>query len=270
MQRLFKEFCSSLDPEKIDYRHFVRVLASVTDEPTEDKVALLFELWDIDRSGTLSYSELSPIVTASIQTHEMEEVLEDFNLIWGDIRSGTTGNDGGEWIGLSRATGVTKDDLCDACVKNTNVREFFSSILTRQPPKADTRSQRNFHARLRELQAEVAKESRQLDQEQALSSEASREQMQGRRAPARRGSNFVLGDSVSAPSLTMGVAAAAKHAARHLSPVPARNLLGSSQKDLMANYKIKASGALVRPSVAVMNIKLPPLGNKPRRVSRDT
>ena len=40
------------------------------------------------------------------------------------------------------------------------MREFFNKILTRQPPKADDRVRRNFHARLRELEAEVIKEAK--------------------------------------------------------------------------------------------------------------
>jgi len=193
MQRLFTEFCSPYAPDKIDYRQFVRVLASINEEPCEEKVALLFEMCDVDHSGTVSYRELTPIVIAGVPTNEAEAVLEAFSSVWGEIRSSTSGASDSEWSGLGRATGVCKDDLCDACRRLPNVRDFFSAILTRQSPKADDRLHHNFQARLRELEAEVVKESRMMDQ---LKNEADEAAAQKRRS-GRRKSSFPHGDGMS-------------------------------------------------------------------------
>jgi hypothetical protein len=49
------QFCER-DPgviPRIDYRHFVRILVSVNEEPIEQRLGLVFDCWDADSSGPL-------------------------------------------------------------------------------------------------------------------------------------------------------------------------------------------------------------------------
>ena len=59
IQRLFDGFRETSAPERrIDFRQFVRALATMSREPIEARVDMLFDVWDADDSGTLVYQEL--------------------------------------------------------------------------------------------------------------------------------------------------------------------------------------------------------------------
>ena len=167
ISRLFNEFQDEAESERIDYRVFLRVLASVNDEPVEDRLSMLFEVWDIDRSLTLSYSELGQIMVHGISTEQMEAVTERFNRVWVDIRSSLAEESDDQWIGPSRSSGVTKEDLTNACKQYASVRDFFNKMLTKRSAKADDRHRVSFAARLRELEAEVLKEQKRHAAESA-------------------------------------------------------------------------------------------------------
>ena len=157
LKRLFCEFCEQAD--RINYRDFMRVLVSVNEEPVEARLGLLFDIWDMDQSRSLSYSELSGIMLSGIPTHEVEAVTEQFNQVWSKMRSSLQGS-ADDWIGLSRASGLSKDDLVGACQKLSHVRDFFERRLTRRSPQVGETHHTSFQVRLRELEAEVIKESR--------------------------------------------------------------------------------------------------------------
>ena len=95
---------------------------------------------------------------SGIPAHELEAVTEQFNKVWNEMRSSLQGTD--DWIGLSRASGLSKDDLVGACQKLSHVRDFFERRLTRRSPQVGETHHTSFQVRLRELQAEVIKESR--------------------------------------------------------------------------------------------------------------
>lgn len=161
VKRLFTDFYTEESPRRLDYRNFLRVIATVNEEPIEDKIALLFDVWDVDASKTLTHNELAPNVFADLATNEMASMAEQFSKVWNEIRNNLSEDgDGDHWIGLSRASGVTKEDLLDAVRKLPNVQLFFSKMLTRQPPKADERRPQSFEARLAELRAEILEETR--------------------------------------------------------------------------------------------------------------
>lgn len=169
MQRLFSEFKQATYPERICYRAFLRTLASVSGAAVEEKLGFLFDVWDADGSASLTYGELAPILLAALPVQDVEEMSDRFSGVWAQLRESIAGGAGEkEWIGLSRASaGITKSDLLDACRKLPAVRDFFHRVLTRQAPKAEDRSMHSlgFAARLRELEAEVAKETRSGSQQ---------------------------------------------------------------------------------------------------------
>ena len=237
-QRLFAEFCSTVYLEKIDYRAFVRILASVNDASCEDKIALLFDVWDIDLSGKLSHDELCPIVLAGLPTNEMEAIMTQFNKVWAEIRFNLeSGTESGRWIGLSRNWGVTKETLCEACAQLPRVREFFSRILARRPPKAEERAHHNFQLRIRELEAEVHKEIRMKDHRKE---EKKKQQEQDEVAVAEKrlkSLNFVdrLAHSKTMPNLQ-----------RTYTFSKGFGFVGKSQNDAVTAYKAKANNVLSR------------------------
>lgn len=296
MQRLFTEFCSPVDRTRIDYRQFVRILTSVNEESVEEKLALLFEVWDIDQSGTLSYSELSPVVLLGAPSGDMEALMDKFNKVWADIRN-FLNESNEEWIGASRNGGVSNDDLVNACERLPAVCEFFDKILTRSPPKADDKTDytRSFQLRLRELEAEVQKEiakEKELDQKRAESRSPSPTRQEAieipfsrspTRSPMRTRSNSVPGfgreDSMSSPTRR-------RHSVAGGPPSPSGSpktpklrtsksfqALGKNDKNLVISTKERANNAMrsqiggpsdsPSPSKAV---KLPPVGNG-RKVS---
>lgn len=261
MSRLFTEFCSPVDKLKIDYRQFIRILSSVSEEPVESKLGLLFEVWDVDQSGTLSYGELSPIILLGIPAGEMEALMDNFNRAWTEIRNNLSTEGNAEWIGLSRGSGVSNEDICDACVKLPRVRMFFNKILTRQPPKADDRTEnggRNFQLRLRELEAEMLKEMRLSESSSSLKlivpEDAATDAGSPSKSPMRRSAstaNTAEPGSPTSPPAQMRGSKSFKS-------------LGKTQKELTLDYKARANAALAgRQSAATdspsKGVKLPPV-----------
>ena len=160
---------------RIDFRQFVRILASMSREFIEDRVDVLFEVWDADESGTLSFTELASHVTHDLPIDRVEGAMEEFAIIWGQIKryAANARRAAGEEVeedpfssgGIGsikkdvNAAELEKQHLVAACAHLPAVRYFFEDLLTHKPPKADELArgnlQRNFQARLRELDAEV-------------------------------------------------------------------------------------------------------------------
>lgn len=161
LKRLFCEWCE--DTDRINYRDFMRVLISVNTEPMEDRLGLLFEIWDLDQSLSLSYSEMSGIMCSGVPAIELEQVTEQFNRVWADMRNTLQTTD--DWMGPSRASGLSKEDLTGACQKMPHVKDFFDNMLTRRAPSVGESVHTDFAVRLRELEAEVLKESRAEEKE---------------------------------------------------------------------------------------------------------
>ena len=165
-------------------------------------------------------------------------------------------DNGEKWIGISRGSGVTKDDLVHACVKVPGVREFFEKVLTRQPPKADDRFHHDFRARLRELEAEISRESRQAEQQQQQQ-QGSETAAASLRNPsgitARAFAEGTLHDHASARQLRGPAVLRRSATQRHF---------GVSQRKL-TQYKQTARHALARPTIrtsaSLHELKLPPL-----------
>ena len=164
MGRLYKDFCEL--PDRINYREFIRILCSVNDEPIEERVGMLFEVWDVDHNGSLTHSELVQDIAVGMTSHEIEKFMHQFNRVWAEIWRLAYG-ESQNWIGPSRSAGVPRDDLVDATRKPGLVRDYFVKVLTRQPPHADDRDRPNFQARLRELEAEIMKEMRSDERKEA-------------------------------------------------------------------------------------------------------
>ena len=133
IDRLFKNFNHPNQPEKIDFREYMRTLCSVNEEPIEDRLRLLFDVWDVDHSGSLSYSELGIIIVTGVDSGDLDTVTEAFNRVWSEIRSQSQ-NKEEDWIGPGRAAGISKEDLVESVRRPGFVRDFFIQQLTRQAP----------------------------------------------------------------------------------------------------------------------------------------
>ena len=163
-RRLFTEFASKEQPNRIDFRNLLRVLATVNEEKIEDKLDLLFDVWDVDNSRTLSFNELSPNVFADLSTDEMAGAADQLNKTWKEIKDSLSDADGGDsWMAMSRANGITKEELVGAAESRPSVQLFFTKMLTRLPPKADERRTLSFETRLAELQAEIIEETKKAE-----------------------------------------------------------------------------------------------------------
>ena len=170
IHRLFEGFkeSSSLVP-RIDFRQFVRTLATMSKDAIEDRLELLFDVWDADDSGSLSYQELANHVVHDEPVHKKEPALHAFTGIWSQIKNFAAAHPGkeeeDEFTKREVASGeVTRENLVDAASRLPGVRLFFEHMLTRRPPKADELARhmvsRNVQARLRELDGQVAEEVR--------------------------------------------------------------------------------------------------------------
>ena len=112
--------------------------------------------------------------------HKIATAMEEFTVVWGQIKrfAMNARREAGEEVdddpfasGLgggakkkvdANAAEIEKKHLLEACVRLPAVRYFFEDLLTHRPPQADELArgnlQRNFQARLRELDAEVFQE----------------------------------------------------------------------------------------------------------------
>ena len=197
IDRLFKNFSHPNQPEKIDFREFMRTLCSVNEEPIEDRLRLLFDVWDVDHSGSLSYSELGIIIVTGVDSGDLDTVTEAFNRVWSEIRSQSQ-NKEEDWIGPGRAAGISKEDLVESARRPGFVRDFFIQQLTRQAPASKDHSL-NFAARLRELEAQIVKEVERdgLKEQEARAAKAAA-------AAAELKKRRSLGGSKSASSILLG------------------------------------------------------------------
>ncbi len=197
IDRLFKNFGE--EPDKIDYREFMRTLCSVNEEPVEDRLHLLFDVWDVDNSGSLSYSELGQIMVNGVPTNELDKVTETFNRVWSEIRSQSHESEE-NWIGPGRAAGISREDLVETARRPGFVRDFFIQLLTRQAPAA-REHELNFAARLRELEAEILKDARRVEKEEM---EARQAQAAAAAAQYRDSKQRSLRASKSSSSVKLG------------------------------------------------------------------
>ena len=167
----FKEGASTMMGARIDFRQFVRVLCTMSKEAIEDRLALLFDVWDADDSGSLSFAELASHVVHDLPVHKMESAMHAFNSVWSQVKNFSVSyaskvEEKETFLGgvAGAAAEVGKEALVEACRKLPAVRRFFEEMLTRRPPKADELARKfvssNFQARLRELDAEVWEEVR--------------------------------------------------------------------------------------------------------------
>jgi len=162
VKRLFKEFSERAEsedvPVRIDCRHFLRNLLSINQEPTEDVLALMFDLWDLDDSGTLTHAELAGHVIHDLPVYKRDRALEVFNRVWVQVRNfALQQNEGASMLNPQE---VTRDNLISACQKLAIVTNFFDEFLVRRPPKVDEVRRSNLLARMSELDAEVREEVR--------------------------------------------------------------------------------------------------------------
>ena len=162
LRRLFAEFSSG--PDTIDFRNLIGVLVSVNNEPLEMKLDLLYDTWDADCNGALSFGEIVPYVTFDIPMHQKEVALFNFQRTWRLVARLGLDAVSAEMLDAPAAGSfeATKEVLIDACQTMPSVHSFFYHILTRRPAVAANRHGgallSTLHSRLRELDAEVAKE----------------------------------------------------------------------------------------------------------------
>ena len=162
ISRLFDSFCEATPPglddelarlrtRRIDFRHFLRVLASVNEDPVEKRLELLLEVWDADASGTLTYAEIAAHASASFEAKHRNHAMATFQEAWKQVKQ------------FSLDTKNEKNPTCatvlEACQQIPLVMHFFTKMLTREPPFADESMRgRSLYDRCRQLDAEVKRE----------------------------------------------------------------------------------------------------------------
>ena len=172
---------------------------------------------------------------ANVSSHEAAVMNETFSKIWAEVRNSVTAGDDENWIGLSRGVGVTKEDLTSAAEKLPSIRDFFMQVLNRRPPKAQEVAT-PFHMRLRELQAEIVRESLEADHQSLESDGAS-----GREPMSRHASD----SSLLRPAPSFNRSASSK-------------VLGMSSKKTLTGYKAKYNHAISN-SQMPSRTRLPPI-----------
>ena len=75
LQRLFDGFAELSGSANVEYRELVRAFASVSGAPVEEKIDLLFTIYDGEGDGTLSLSELTQIIAKTTKPEELHAVL---------------------------------------------------------------------------------------------------------------------------------------------------------------------------------------------------
>jgi len=131
----------------IDYRDFCFSLLTATDEPLSAKVTLLFQLYDVDQSGTLALNELTSIFTRNLPPSDTDRISHEIEVTWEEIRSRHEGVDD---LLSTEAAGIKREQLLDAIESLPPVRSFFSSVLTKSTQAAVVH-QKSFESRLAEL-----------------------------------------------------------------------------------------------------------------------
>ena len=119
VQRLFAEFMEKEPPEptRLDYREFLRACSGMDDAPTEEKLSLLFAIYDVDRSGTLSLGEMTQIFVKGEPSSAQQRIIERTERMWAEIRM-RRGDAGGDWFSMSKAEGITKEDILACCAES--------------------------------------------------------------------------------------------------------------------------------------------------------
>lgn len=272
MQRLYNEFRSPLGGSKIDFRAFIGVLCSMNDEPVEQKLDLLFDVWDVDEGGTLTHGELAPIIQGMVPEAQLEMMTDLFNKAWTEIRqicygkSNSEGNKEDNWIGRSAASGVSKDDLVNAVLKSPSVRDFFDRILNRPPPKArdDVIS---FTDRMRELHMFMHRERKEFEKLEQLRLNAEAEEKKRNADVEGSGPNAFKTGSMkrsSSDSIVLRRQGSVADGKPALTRRTTSKHLGMSSKDLIKGYKTKYESSMRIPVVKTPT-KLPPIG-RPQRL----
>jgi Ca2+-binding EF-hand superfamily protein len=155
VQRLFAEFMEKEPPEptRLDYREFLRACSGMDDAPTEEKLSLLFAIYDVDRSGTLSLGEMTQIFVKGEPSSAQQRIIERTERMWAEIRM-RRGDAGGDWFSMSKAEGITKEDILACCAESDSIKFFFESVLDRERPKPPASEGGDFKSRLAAMQAE--------------------------------------------------------------------------------------------------------------------
>ena len=243
MQRLYGEFCNSSDSEKLDFRAFVGTLCSVSEASIEDKLDLLFDVWDVDESGSLTHHELAPIIIGMIPKHEVQMMTGQLTKVWNAIRTGKDEPGGASnWIGASRNSGMSKEDLIFACGKSPLVREFFRRVADRPAPAAKE-NKVSFKDRMRELHTDMIKERKEFD----------------RLEQERRSKELLAGDADNEPNSPQDTSPGRRKSLRRagslrpsastgsILPVPAlprrqsTKILGMESKSTLTKYKAQCA-----------------------------
>jgi len=162
--RLFDASAEAGSEPKVDYRCFLRDFCVLDDAPIEQKLSLLFDVFDLDRSGSISIAELKQI-TASARPGGLQSALsgsldEAVEVVWGKIQACRMSElqNSEYWMAPSRSAGLQREDLLLAVQQSTAVRDFFKKTLVAPPklPDSATDGTVNFQARLKEMQAEIS------------------------------------------------------------------------------------------------------------------
>jgi len=171
VQRLFDEFAEGEDeeagtPQRIDLRHFVRQFVSINREPLEERLDLLFDIWDLDDNGSLKFAELAEHVVHDLPVYKRDRAIATFTRVWTHLRNFASRENEG-YVNPLVAAEVTKVNLIEACREMPIVVHFFEEFIMRHPPKADESSlwteasrQRLMKMRMMKLDAEVRLEVR--------------------------------------------------------------------------------------------------------------
>ena len=210
VRRLFDEFCEKEDEEEdtprlIEVRQFLRILISVNKEPIEDRLSLLYDLWDVDNSLTLSHKELLTHVVYDLPVYKKDIAFNAFNRVWQQVRGFAQEQDGleGSRAKANKSGEVTKDDLIASCQKLQAVANFFEEFLVRRMPKAENEERPHLKSRMSQLDAEVREEVRNETRRPGTAPAVSKKEAAGARA--REARNMIMESLKDANKSAVGV-----------------------------------------------------------------
>ena len=63
-----------------------------------------------------------------------QRIIERTERMWAEIRM-RRGDAGGDWFSMSKAEGITKEDILACCAESDSIKFFFESVLDRERPK---------------------------------------------------------------------------------------------------------------------------------------
>lgn len=159
VQRIFTAFMREgvrEDAACLDCRDFILTLAQASPEPIEAKVSLVFRLYDVDHSNTISLHELTQIFVRGQPTTTQQKTVGRIERLWHEIHASSEQPEGDWWTaGLAPSEqGLRCEDLLTACRRSSKVRELFRSVLSRDQPAAAplAASPQPFAQRMAELQ----------------------------------------------------------------------------------------------------------------------